>query len=121
MIRLTFAKGLQVDRTHEEIRKLRSLADDLESILRGLAPTRASLEAAPLLEGHRLFARPVPALLGRVSGHPLLGEAPRCRTSELWAHAPDHGWARTYSRWYRLSVPDRREVPEINPDVEWDG
>ena len=49
-----------------------------------------------------------PCLLGDIQGHPLL-RGPRIETSELWAFAPELGWARTMSRFYRLGRPHGTE------------
>jgi len=52
-----------------------------------------------------LIPRMRPALAGATTGHPLLGDCPIIRTSELFAIDADRGWARTYSRFYRLGRP----------------
>lgn len=39
---------------------------------------------------------------GAVVGHPLLGDLSHIHTSELFAIGEAAGWARTWSRYYRL-------------------
>lgn len=43
-----------------------------------------------------------PCLIGRVRGHPLPGDRPNIRTSQLIAFDTEQGWAGTWSRFYRL-------------------
>jgi hypothetical protein len=65
------------------LERLRDLADDLDSIARGIAPTLSDLDDSPVLHHWTEFHRPVPALAGFVSGHPTLGGL--VRTSEAYA------------------------------------
>lgn len=66
-------------------------------------PSTEEMERAPLLEswcavsGHERFF-----LIGIVTAHPTLRESARTYTSLLFQAHPDHGWARTWSRYYRL-------------------
>ncbi|WP_363321399.1 DUF6634 family protein [Parvibaculum sp.] len=50
--------------------------------------------------------RGIIALQGKVTGHPLLGVTTAV-TSDLCVFAPDLGWARTLSRYYRLGSPSQ--------------
>ncbi|WP_420024058.1 DUF6634 family protein (plasmid) [Cereibacter azotoformans] len=90
-------------------------------------PTKADLADAPGLDHWRpvLTLGGVPLLWGRVSRHPRLGDA-LITTSPLIALDRDAGWARTFSRWYKLGVPfdtlrqvvgsefpHNRELPEV--------
>lgn len=103
MIRFRTSGSFEMPGIAGEIIGLRKLADDLENIVAGKAPTEAELAEAPVIDCYALGSRPVAALLGCVSGHPVLTGLNRTvRTSEVWAFAPDQGWARTWSRWYRL-------------------
>ena len=82
--------------------RYRSLADDLERIARGDHPDEAELRDAPRLSDWRVYIHPVPNLLGIVVGHPEIGDGRLCRTSELITFDPTGGYARTFSRFYRL-------------------
>ncbi|MFZ3033540.1 MAG: DUF6634 family protein [Parvibaculum sp.] len=42
--------------------------------------------------------------MGQAYNHPRLGTT-SIQTTELWAIAPTLGWARTWSRFYRLGFP----------------
>ncbi|CAO4171753.1 DUF6634 family protein [Methylorubrum populi] len=83
-------------------RKYRALADDLDAIARGQHPTADRLRDAPTLSRWRIVITPVPHLLGVVSGHPEIAEGHVCRTSAVFVFDSEKGYARTYSRFYRL-------------------
>lgn len=103
MIRFTATNGFDVPGVEGEIIRLRTLANDLERIVAGEAPTETELAEAPIIDRYYLGTRSVAALGGFISGHPVLpGDHRPARTSEVWAYAPEQGWARTWSRWYRL-------------------
>ena len=89
---------------------LRRLADDLERIASGTGPTLEELDAAPMLGSWRMTERWSIGLAGHVTAHPRLPSGP-IMTSELWALQPEEGWARTFSRWYRLGKPQPPEPP----------
>jgi hypothetical protein len=78
---------------------LRGLADDLERM--SMFKPGTELGAAPILTDWSLSVRPVAALVGNVTGHPVLGSR-QVITSELFAIDPKGGWARTMSRFYVL-------------------
>ena len=86
--------------------RLEALASDLERFGSGKMPSARELEAAPLLDPFAISTRSLPCLVGGNGGHPIL-KGPTVTTSELWAIAPELGWARTYSRLYRLGEPMR--------------
>jgi hypothetical protein len=68
-------------------------------------PDPPVLSAAPLLDLWQPVLSPQHELLlaGRCTGHPILGAAERwVVTSSLLGLAPDHSWARTFNRFYRL-------------------
>lgn len=81
--------------------RLEALASDLERFGSGEMPSVQELEAAPLLDPFAISTRSLPCLVGGNGGHPIL-RGPTVTTSEVWAIAPKLGWARTYSRLYRL-------------------
>jgi hypothetical protein len=87
---------------------LERLIADLRHLANGGEIDPAVLTAAPLLASWAVGATWVPEriLVGRVTGHPLIPDGP-CRTSRLFAISPDGGYARTFSRWYRLGTPAR--------------
>ena len=72
------------------------------------APTEEMLAGAPILDHWIPVVAPAPCLVGSVSGHPRLGNRPLIHTSELYALDGAVGWARTWSRWYRLGRPRNR-------------
>jgi hypothetical protein len=91
--------------------RLRRLADDLDRIAGGTAPTPADLAHTPLLVDWRmLLTGSGLCLAGFVAGHPLLGTK-TIATSPVWALDPKLCWARTLSRFYRLSVPAGGAIP----------
>jgi hypothetical protein len=91
--------------------RLRSLADDLDRIAQGDAPTAADLAQAPLLVDWKLMLGwSGLCLIGFVAGHPLLG-AKTIATSPVWTLDPALRWARTLSRFYRLGVPAGGAIP----------
>lgn len=87
-----------------QIEKTEALLVDLKRFASRQFPTSAELEAAPLIDEYQITPRTLPALSGRAYKHPLLGSA-SVMTTELWAVAPSLGWARTWSRFYRLGFP----------------
>jgi hypothetical protein len=88
----------------DAIARLERLATDLDRIGSGERPSADDLATAPLLARWRLATRSAPCLVGLCSDHPRL-HGPLIYTSELWAIAPKLGWARTWSRFYRLGTP----------------
>ncbi|MBW7851697.1 MAG: hypothetical protein H3C38_14485 [Rhodospirillales bacterium] len=94
-----------------EIDRLQSLLDDLRALARGSLPAAERLAAAPVLHDYRLATRAVACLIGKVENHP------RCRgpvvTSDLWVAAPDRGFVRTLSRFYRLGRPLEPDLPSF--------
>lgn len=81
-----------------------ALARDLCRLAAGTAPSPAELATAPVVTHWRVGIRPVPALIGRVDGHPLLPRGP-LTSSELIVLDRSRGFARTLSRWYVLGQP----------------
>ena len=97
--------------TPEITDRLRRLADDLDRIAAGAAPTAMDLKSAPLLVDWQLTTRLTGiCLTGFVAGLALLGNKRIC-TSQLWALDPRLRWARTLSRFYRLGLAAGAGVP----------
>lgn len=97
--------------TTETVQKGLRAAIEIKS---GKAPTRAELDAAPVLT-HWAISEDgfgLPRLAGLVCGHPLLGKG-WCTTSVVLVLDPDHRWARTVSRLYVLAEP---LMPEVDPE-----
>lgn len=98
---------------------IRSLDDSI--------PTEADLEGAPELCGWSLVRRPAATfcqLVGYVVGHPRYRHGSPLVTSTVFSIAPDHRWARSWSRFYLLNDHDpatfekMRAAGLLNPDVE---
>ena len=91
------------------IRLLKALVQDMEAFLDGKMPSDEVLDQAPLIEHWRQSERYSPCLTGTFHYHPLLGNIiPNGITSQLWLLNKDEGWARTFSRFYRLGKPFKR-------------
>ena len=112
--------------------RLEALASDLEHFGSGETPSVRELEAVPLLDPFAISMHSLPCLprnathslqrervgdgVGRNGGHPIL-KGPTVTTSKVWAIAPELGWARTYSRLYRLGEFMHPRDPEMrSPD-----
>ena len=87
-----------------ELARLETLVSALERFGNGEMPTASELEAAPLIHPFTIGTLRLPCLVGGNIGHPIR-TGPVIRTSEVWVMAPELGWARTYSRLYRLGEP----------------
>ena len=85
------------DRLISAITRLQRLADDLTRIAGDDMPTPYELGHAPLLDRYSVAQTRLECLVGvsQASGNLL-------RTSELYFIAPEQGWARTMSGFYRL-------------------
>lgn len=82
--------------------QLIALAHDIDELRVNGQPRNVDLRTAPVLEAWMSGGLVAPCLLGAVIGHPLLGSRPHIHTSQLIAMDADLGWARTWSRFYRL-------------------
>ena len=82
----------------------RRLADALDRLAKDGRPAPLDLIDAPVIDAWRPARRMAPALIGQVTGHPLLRSDKPKVTSELFALDRDGHWARTWSRWYRLAA-----------------
>ena len=81
--------------------------------LRRLPPGEDDLASAPVLDDWALSLRSAPCLVGRPDGHPTPG--PLSVTSYLFVHAPELGWARTWSRFDLFGPPRRAELRSRGP------
>lgn len=82
------------------VEALRALANDLEHMT-VFIPSADQLGDAPQLDDWLPYVRGAGALTGHVNQHPLLGSR-RIVTSEIYAIDHEAGWARSFSRFYRL-------------------
>lgn len=89
-----------------EVARLEDLLAAVERVGAGSMPSAGELAAAPLIDGWMEAMRPVVCLAGKIHGHPAC-RGPVSVTSEVWIMAARLGWARTYSRLYRLGQPLR--------------
>lgn len=96
----------------EVIGRPERLAADLRALRDGADPAGFA-EGATILDQWMELYMPVPCLVGGATGHPTLpGQGRLIRTSDLWVMAPDHGCARSMTRWYRLGRQlDQAETP----------
>lgn len=91
------------DDPHVTIEKARRIADDLARLVNHPAPSTADLAGAPLLTGFIPVARAVLALQGCVCGHPQIVDGHLAMTTEIFALDLQANWARSWTRFYRLS------------------
>ncbi len=84
---------------------LTNLLHDIRDLRVGDIPRSLDLEAAPTVDQWSHGLIPARCLVGSVRGHPIRA---RVHTSQLVMIDPEHGWARTWSRYYRLGT---REGP----------
>ncbi len=94
----------------DEISRLKTLVADLERLASGEMPTERQLAAAPLLDNYVPATRSMLCLAGCCTDHPHVS-GPIITTTEIWVLAPELGWCRTLSRYYRLGHP----AAEIRP------
>lgn len=88
------------------VRRLRSLADDLENADRF---DDSRVVPAVSIEDWALAKRAVPCLIGQPKGHPTVRDGKPMFSSNLYYLDERRGLARTFSRWYRLG-------PRVSPD-----
>lgn len=87
------------DEVATTVARLRALADDLERM--AMFQPSAELAGAPIVSHWSWTSRKTSALAGFVEGHPIL-DSKFIVTSEVFAIDRQRGWARTFSRFYRL-------------------
>jgi len=102
----------------EIARRRADAARDADLLASGWRPTAAQLADAPFIDAWVETVYPgtdLPAVYGRVTGHPLLGAGPAL-TSPIIARSPSWAWIRTEGRFYRLGA--RRAVAPADPVAE---
>lgn len=88
---------------HKLIARLQALAVDLERVANG---KQIRLSGEPVwIDDYVLFRRAAPCLVGRMTGHPTVGDGRLGATTELFYLDERLGIARTLNRWYRLKRP----------------
>jgi len=94
--------------------RLVDLLDELER-LSTIQPDLEDLRDAPILDrwSAGIGADGCARLFGRVTGHPLIREGARIYTSPYLQLNQTSGWARTWSRYYRLGRYDRGFLGEL--------
>lgn len=95
-------------------KRRRDVAQDVDLLASGWTPNSRTLAAAPRLEDWREATYPgtdLPCLVGRVVGHPTIGDGP-VTTSPIIAQGEGvTQWIRTESRFYVLGAP---RPPSVN-------
>ena len=86
---------------------LTSLLCDVRDLRTGEMPRSMDLRATPIIDKWSYGLVPARCIAGSVRGHPILGNLARVHTAELVLIDPESGWARTWSRYYRLGEPER--------------
>ena len=101
--------GFNSEQLIHELAKLESLVIDYDRIASGIMPDPDQLATAPLIENFMRATRPLPCLVGTCADHPSLN-GPNIVTTDLWLVAPELGWCRTFSRFYRLGQERPGEI-----------
>uniref|UniRef100_E6VQ05 Uncharacterized protein n=1 Tax=Rhodopseudomonas palustris (strain DX-1) TaxID=652103 RepID=E6VQ05_RHOPX len=96
---------IPVPELRSDIERLRRLLEDLESIRRGDHPSAGRIAKAPVLNNWEMAQRLELCLSGVVNGHPIITDDKEAYTSALWVISPELGYARTFSRLYKLGAP----------------
>lgn len=86
---------------------LTSLLCDIRDLRAGDMPRPMDLSAAPAIDQWSYGLVPTRCIVGSVREHPILGNRARVHTSQLVLIDAENGWARTWSRYYRLGAPER--------------
>jgi uncharacterized protein DUF6634 len=91
--------GIDGDMLAGYVSRLETLLGHLKALQEERLPSAEEIAAAPVIDRYQGALRLAPCLIGWVG--PTISRT----TSELWVYAPDLGWARTFSRLYRLGRP----------------
>ncbi|MCF1504030.1 hypothetical protein L0F51_09670 [Afifella sp. H1R] len=93
-----------------DVARVEALAADLGALHQGRIPAAQDLTGAPMIDRWAFVSISTSALMGHVTGHPVLGTR-EVLTSAVWVAAPDFGVVRTLSRYYRLGrAADATEI-----------
>jgi hypothetical protein len=84
-----------------DLARLEALTDDLRRFAQGDLSAPMPSAEVPILNNYALGERKTLCLTGDCSDHPLIRPT-FITTSDVWVLAPELGWARTFSRFYRL-------------------
>lgn len=93
---------------------LANLVEDIRKLETGAALSPDDLNNAPMIDRWEFDLVPTRCIVGTISGHPFLSPGARARTSQIILCDAVNGWARTWSRYYRLGAPEpprRSKVP----------
>lgn len=92
---------------------LTNLLEDVRKLETGEAISPNGLNNAPIIDKWEFGLVPTRCIVGAISGHPYLSPGARARTSQIILCDATNGWARTWSRYYRLGEPEPSRRPEI--------
>jgi hypothetical protein len=93
------------DHPRNTIEKAQRIARDIARLVVIERPSAEELANAPTLIGYFPVARAAMALQGLVTGHPRIQDGRFALTTEIFAIDSEAGWARSWSRFYRLGHP----------------
>jgi len=85
---------------------LTNMLEDVRKLETGEVICPSSLNNAPMIDRWEFGMVPTRCIIGSVSGHPYLNPGARARTSQIILCDAVNGWARTWSRYYRLGAPE---------------
>lgn len=88
-------------------RSLASLLNDVRDLQAGRLKTPRDVRGAPTIDRWSFGLVPTSCIVGSIRGHHVLTDKSQIRTSQLILTDPENGWARTWSRYYRLGGPQR--------------
>lgn len=94
---------------------LTSFLCDIHNLQNGEMPRSMDLSVAPTVDQWSYGLIPTRCIVGLVRGHPILGNRASVHTSQVVLLDPENGWARTWSRYYRLGAPERPQDRSENP------
>jgi hypothetical protein len=87
-------------------RSLTRLLSDIQDFRAGEMLCPETLSDAPVIDQWSYGLVQARCIVGSIREHPILGKQARVHTSQLVFIDPENGWARTWSRYYRLGTPE---------------